>query len=60
MQRSFSIVSLIAFPVLATALQTNVFWIIALAPLLGTLAVVLIKWDPTGKDVDAEETYITA
>ncbi|WP_051389043.1 MFS transporter [Arthrobacter sp. 35W] len=59
-QRSFSIVSLIAFPVLATSMGTNVFWIIAMAPLLGTLAVVLIKWDPTGKDVDAEENYVAA
>jgi MFS family permease len=55
--RAFSIVSLIAFPVLAAALGTNVFWIIALAPLLGALSVALVKWDPTGQDVDAEDTY---
>lgn len=56
-QRSFSIVSLIAFPILATTMGTNVFWVIAMAPLLGTLAIALIKWDPTGKDVDAEDNY---
>lgn len=55
--RSFSIVSLVAFPVLSTAIGTNVFWVIAIAPLLGALSVALVRWDPTGKDVDAEETY---
>jgi MFS family permease len=59
-QRAFSIVSLVAFPVLATAMATNVFWVIAIAPLLGTLAIALIKWDPTGQDVDAEDDYEVA
>ncbi|MBG0739142.1 MFS transporter [Paeniglutamicibacter antarcticus] len=58
--RAFSIVSLIAFPVLAASIGTNVFWIIALAPLLGALSVAVVKWDPTGKDVDAEESYAVA
>jgi hypothetical protein len=52
--RAFSIVSLLCFPILAAALGTGVFWIVACAPLLGALSLALIRWDPTGKDVDAE------
>lgn len=54
-QRSFSILSLLLFPVLAAAVSTNVFWILALAPLIGAIAIALVKWDPTGKDVDQED-----
>ena len=54
-KRVFSIASLVYFPVLAAALSTGVFWIVALAPLAGFLSLLLIKWDPTGKDVDAED-----
>ncbi|WAL39300.1 MULTISPECIES: MFS transporter [Brevibacterium] len=53
--RTFSIVSLIAFPMLAASLSTGVFWIVACAPLAGAIAVALIRWDPTGVDVDAED-----
>lgn len=52
--RAFSIVSLLAFPVLSASLGTGVFWIVACAPLLGVISLALIPWDPTGKDVDAE------
>ena len=54
-KRVFSIVSLVFFPVLSAALATGVFWVVALFPLLGVLALALIRWDPTGRDVDAEE-----
>lgn len=54
-KRVFSIVSLVFFPVLAAALSTGVFWIVALAPLAGLISLLIIKWDPTGKDVDAED-----
>jgi hypothetical protein len=60
MLRAFSIVSLITFPVLSTSVGSNVFWVVALAPLLGAIAVAVSKWDPTGKDVDAEEEYLAA
>lgn len=56
--RTFSIVSLITFPVLSTTVGSNVFWVVALAPLLGAIAVGISRWDPTGKDVDAEEQYL--
>ncbi|QMU97059.1 MFS transporter [Microbacterium esteraromaticum] len=54
-KRVFSIVSLVFFPVLAASLSTGVFWIVALAPLAGLVSLLLISWDPTGKDVDAED-----
>ncbi|HWU30895.1 MAG TPA: MFS transporter [Microbacterium sp.] len=54
-KRVFSIVSLVFFPVLAAALSTGVFWIVALAPLAGLISLLVIRWDPTGKDVDAED-----
>lgn len=53
--RSFSIIALIGFPILSASLATGVFWIVACAPLLGAIAVALIAWDPTAKDVDAED-----
>jgi MFS family permease len=52
--RTFSVVSLIFFPVVSAALSMGVFWIIACAPLLGAIVVGIVKWDPTGQDVDAE------
>ena len=52
--RAFSIVSLIMFPILAASMGTGVFWIVACAPLAGAIAVGVIKWDPTAKDVEHE------
>lgn len=54
-QRGFSILSLLFFPVLAAAVSSNVFWILGIAPLVGAVAVAVIRWDPTGKDVDQED-----
>lgn len=52
--RAFSIVSLIMFPILAGSMGTGVFWIVACAPLAGAIAVGIVKWDPTAKDVEGE------
>lgn len=52
--RTFSIISLLTFPILAAQLGTGVFWIVALAPLAGALSLLVNPWDPTGQDVDAE------
>lgn len=54
-KRLFSVVSLFFFPVLAASMQSGVFWIIAIFPLLGALALAVIRWDPTGVDTDAED-----
>ncbi|MGC2974181.1 MFS transporter [Brevibacterium sp. FAM 25378] len=53
--RAFSIVSLIMFPILAASLGTGVFWIVACAPLAGAIAVGIVAWDPTAKDVEHED-----
>ncbi|PTB21836.1 MFS transporter [Trinickia symbiotica] len=53
--RSASTASLFLFPVLAAALGTKVFWIIALAPLTSLVMLFAIRWDPVGYDIDAED-----
>ncbi|GAB3762791.1 MFS transporter [Microlunatus parietis] len=54
-KRVFSVISLFFFPILAGALQSGVFWIIAIFPMLGVLALLVFRWDPVGVDTDAEE-----
>ncbi|QGZ64948.1 MFS transporter [Paraburkholderia acidisoli] len=53
--RSSSTVSLFLFPILAAALGTKVFWVIALAPLASLLVLLAIRWEPSGYDIDAED-----
>ncbi|MCU5772911.1 MFS transporter [Erwiniaceae bacterium BAC15a-03b] len=53
--RASSTLSLFLFPVLAAMLDTGVFWVIALAPVIGLLAMLLMRWEPSGYDVDAED-----
>ena len=48
------------FPVLSAALHTKVFWIIAIAPFAGLVALLAIRWEPSGYDVDAEDFAVTA
>ncbi|HVE11045.1 MAG TPA: MFS transporter, partial [Paraburkholderia sp.] len=55
LMRASSTVSLFLFPVLSAALGTRVFWIIAIAPLAGLIALLAIRWEPSGYDVDAED-----
>jgi sugar transport protein len=50
-----STVSLLLFPVLSKHLGTGVFFVVALAPALGLLALLLIRWEPIGADVDADD-----
>ncbi|CAJ0998205.1 hypothetical protein SODG_005258 [Sodalis praecaptivus] len=47
--------TLFLFPVLTALLGTGVFWVIALAPLAGLLALLTLRWEPSGYDVDAED-----
>jgi MFS family permease len=53
--RSASTVSLFLFPVLAAAFGTKVFWLIALAPLTSLLVLLVIRWEPSGYDIDSED-----
>lgn len=55
LMRSSSTLSLFLFPVLTALLGTGVFWMIALAPLLGLLALLTLRWEPSGYNVDAED-----
>src|SRR6201989_1253799 len=48
LMRASSTVSLFLFPVLAAALGTRVFWIIAVAPLLGLIALFSVRSAPSG------------
>ncbi|OON40949.1 MFS transporter [Izhakiella australiensis] len=55
LMRASSTVSLFLFPLLSASLDTNVFWVIGLAPLAGLIALLLIRWEPSGYDIDAED-----
>ncbi|QKJ86489.1 MFS transporter [Paramixta manurensis] len=59
LMRASSTLSLFLFPLLSAALDTGVFWVIALAPLAGLVALVVIRWEPSGYDVDAEDFAAT-
>lgn len=50
-----SMISLFFFPVLSDNLGTGVFFAVAVAPLLGLIVLLCIRWEPTAVDVDAEE-----
>jgi MFS family permease len=60
LMRASSTVSLFLFPVLAAALATKVFWVIAFAPLAGLIALFAVRWEPSGYDVDAEDFTSTS
>jgi MFS family permease len=55
LMRASSTLSLFLFPVLVAWLKTGVFWVIAAAPVAGLAALLLIRWEPSGYDVDAED-----
>jgi MFS family permease len=55
MLRVGSTVSLLLFPMLSKHLGTGVFFVVALLPALGLLALLLVRWDPVGVDVDADD-----
>lgn len=50
-----SIISLLLFPVFSAALVEHVYFVVAIAPALGLIALLTIRWDPTAHDVDSEE-----
>lgn len=50
-----STISLLLFPLLSHRLGSGVFFAVALAPLLGLVTLMLIRWEPVGNDVDAED-----
>jgi MFS family permease len=50
-----STISLVLFPILSANLGTAVFYVVALAPLLGLVTLLLCRYEPVGQDVDAED-----
>lgn len=55
-----STVSLLLFPILGDEFGTGVFVIVALVPALGLLTLLLIRWEPVGQDVDADDDPLAA
>jgi MFS family permease len=56
--RSGAIAGLILWPMLWGSLGTQAFFWLALVPLVGFLTCVLIRWEPIGADVDAEDADV--
>jgi MFS family permease len=50
-----STASLFLFPILAAALDTKVFWVIAFAPLASLAVLLVVRWEPSGYDIDSED-----
>ncbi|MBE9373134.1 MFS transporter [Saccharopolyspora sp. HNM0983] len=50
-----STLALFFFPVLSASLGSGVFWVLALAPVFGLLALLAKRWEPVGYDADAVE-----
>lgn len=50
-----STTSLVLFPILSEAFGTGVYFAVAVAPIAGLVALLTIRWDPVGRDIDAED-----
>ncbi|WP_263251803.1 MFS transporter [Saccharopolyspora rosea] len=48
-----STLALFFFPVLSSGLGSDVFWVLAGAPVLGLVALLAERWEPVGYDADA-------
>ncbi|WP_343553273.1 MFS transporter [Pantoea sp.] len=56
--RTGAIAGLIFWPMLWGALKTDAFYWMALVPFIGFLTCLLIKWEPLGANVDAEDAEV--
>lgn len=56
--RSGAIAGLIFWPILWQSFGTDAFYFLAVVPLVGFLTCVLIRWEPIGADVDAEDAAV--
>lgn len=50
-----STISLLVFPLISTAFATGAYFIVALAPAIGLVTLIAIRYDPTKHDADAED-----
>lgn len=58
--RTGAIAGLIFWPMLWGSLNTDAFYWLALVPFIGFITCVLIKWEPLGVNVDAEDAQVLA
>lgn len=58
--RTGAIAGLIFWPMLWGSLNTAAFYWLAIVPFIGFLACLLIKWEPVGANVDAEDEQVLA
>lgn len=58
--RTGAIAGLIFWPMLWGSLNTDAFYWLALVPFIGFITCVLIKWEPLGANVDAEDAQVLA
>jgi MFS family permease len=58
--RTGAIAGLIFWPMLWGSLNTDAFYWLALVPFVGFITCVLIKWEPLGANVDAEDAQVLA
>ena len=58
--RTGAIAGLIFWPMLWGSLNTGAFYWLAIVPFIGFLTCVLIKWEPLGANVDAEDAQVLA
>ena len=56
--RSGAIAGLIFWPILWGTFKTDAFYCLALVPFIGFLACAIIKWEPVGYNVDAEDEEV--
>ena len=56
--RSGAIAGLIFWPILWGTFKTDAFYFLALVPFIGCLTCMLIKWEPVGYNVDAEDEEV--
>ena len=55
-----AIAGLIFWPILWQSLRTDAFYWLALVPFMGFITCVLIRWEPMGTNVDAEDAAVLA
>ena len=58
--RTGAIAGLIFWPMLWGALKTDAFFWLAVVPFIGFITCALIKWEPLGANVDAEDAQVLA
>lgn len=56
--RAGAIAGLILWPMLWTGLGTDAFYYLAIVPFVGFLTCVLVRWEPIGANVDAEDAQV--